>query len=83
MRIKLKAINSKPQVSLVIAVGRIELIADDLVDSAMLTAIARGLAGKGVALWDQIVASAKEVAREWRSGKESFEMKPPKRKAKV
>lgn len=83
MRTKLKAINSKPQVSLIVAVGGIELIADNLADSAMLTAIARGLTGKDVALWDQIAASAKEVAREWRDNGESFEMKPPRRKARA
>lgn len=83
MQTELKAIRSTPQVSLTVAVGGIELIADDLADSAMLTAIARGLMGKDVALWDQIAASAKEVAREWRDKEKSFEMKPPRRKAKA
>jgi hypothetical protein len=82
MRTKLKAISSKPKVSVTVAVGRIELIADNLADSAMLTALSRGLIGIDAALLERIASAAKEVAREWFDSKQSFEMKAPRRKAK-
>ena len=85
MRTTVKALNSKPQVSLVVAVGRVEFVAESLADAAILTAIANGMLGLGndVSLWDQIAKSAKAVAKGWRDSKQSFEMKPPRRKAKA
>lgn len=66
MKIKATAIRSKPDVSLTVATGRLELKADDLVDSAILTAIYGAVTGKDARLSAAIVESAKRVAKGWK-----------------
>lgn len=74
MRTKLKAIRSKPAVCRTVAVGGMQLDADDLADVSILTAIYRGIIGKDKALWNQIAKSGMAILREWQERKESFEL---------
>jgi len=77
MKIKATAIRSKPDVSLNVATGCLELRADHLADAAMLTAIYRSIIGKDKDLSRELIAAAKRVAETWEKEPE-FVMKPPR-----
>jgi hypothetical protein len=77
MKIKATAINGKPSVSLNVACGRLDFVADDLADSAILTAIYRAIRGQDKRLSDAIHNGAKRVARSWKDEPE-FTMRPPR-----
>ena len=75
-----KVAKTKPQVRLTMAVGMIDMRADNIVDVSVLTALYRGMNGGDGKLSKAIIAAAKRVAAEWRNGVD-FEMRPS-RKAK-
>lgn len=80
MRIIVKALRSKPDVSLNVAVGSLELKADDILDSALLTAMYRAMQGQDVDLSDAITEGAKRVAKSWEDLPEFVMQAPIRRK---
>jgi hypothetical protein len=81
MRTEITAIRSKPPVSLLRAVGSITLKADDLSDSAILTAFAASLMhGRYPALKTALAEAAKSEWHRMMQGDE-FTMVVPKPKA--
>lgn len=86
MKAQVKAIRSKPMVSLNVAVGTLNMQADDLVDAAMLVAIYHAIyrgdpvTKKVEKLRLAINAAAKEKLQAMYDHKPTFEMTEPRKK---
>jgi len=85
MKVALKALRTKPQISLLTAIGSMELKAESLADACLLTAVASAfsnLAGdipsKG--LLAEIVVCAHAVAKRINKHEPPFEMIIPKKR---
>ena len=82
MQVQIKAIASKPQVSLTRATGMLSLKADDLADAAIVTALSKMLLhGDYPKLHKAIIDAAKDEATAMADG-EDFVMKSPRKPRK-
>jgi hypothetical protein len=82
MEIEVKAIRSKPSVSVTLAVGTLTLKAHDLAQAAILTALANMFLHGDEELANAIKVSAVRAYDEMAKG-EKFKMIPPKKKARA
>lgn len=85
MKTNVKAANTKPLVSLNVAVGELNMKIDGLNDSCLLTAIYLGLFRNDNELrfvGEAIIEGARIVAKRMQDHEPEFELKPPRKRKK-